>query len=240
MNLKQAGAASPADRLGRPLLLFNIVLLKNNKNQLTNNTYGGIIAAKEGCVMKHTDVRALSRFVYALVSAVFVLNLLVLPLVPGLVAMKGDGLAECGRLSLEVSLPAPAVFLLVCWQYLWRIWRMGSYDVVLTVFLLFCGGCTAVILWQGRRVLGAIAKQTPFCRENGVSLRRAAVCCFLISGAAALRVCWGFWYYRSILPLLTYNALFVPLFLMAGLLCMVMSALFRQAAQLKEENDLTI
>ncbi|WP_279036002.1 DUF2975 domain-containing protein [Gemmiger formicilis] len=27
---------------------------------------------------------------------------------------------------------------------------------------------------------------------------------------------------------------------MAGLLCMVMSALFRQAAELKEENDLTI
>ena len=130
--------------------------------------------------MKHTDVRALSRFVYALVSAVFVLNLLVLPLVPGMVAMKGDGLKECGRLSQEMSLPAPVVFLLVCWQYLWRIWRMGSYDVVLTVFLLFCGGCTAVILWQGRRVLGTIARQTPFCRENGVSLRRAAVCCFLI------------------------------------------------------------
>lgn len=190
--------------------------------------------------MKRMDVQALSALLRVLVSVVFVLNLLVLPLAPGLAAMKGDGLAQCAALSQETALPAPVVFLLVCWQYLWRIWRMGSYDVVLTLFLLFCGACTAVILWQGRRVLGAIAKQTPFCRENGVSLRRAAVCCFLISGAAALRVCWGFWYYRSILPLLTYNALFVPLFLMAGLLCMVMSALFRQAAQLKEENDLTI
>ena len=69
---------------------------------------------------------------------------------------------------------------------------------------------------------------------------RAAICCFLISGAALLRLVWGFAYYRSVAPLLTYNALFVPIFLMAGLLCMVMSALFQQAAQLKAESDLTI
>ena len=72
------------------------------------------------------------------------------------------------------------------------------------------------------------------------NLRRAAVCCFLISAAALIRLLWGFWYYASILPLLTYNALFVPVFFMGGLLCLVMSALFRQAAELKAENDLTI
>ena len=47
-------------------------------------------------------------------------------------------------------------------------------------------------------------------------------------------------YYGSIAPLLTYNALFVPIFILGGLLCLVMSALFRQAAELKAENDLTI
>lgn len=120
------------------------------------------------------------------------------------------------------------------------VWSSDVYSVVLTLFLLFCGVCTAVILWQGRRVLGTVICRTPFCRENGVSMRRAALCCFLISAAALARVVWGLFYYRSAAPLLTYNALFVPIFLMAGLLCMVMSALFRQAAELKEENDLTI
>ena len=38
----------------------------------------------------------------------------------------------------------------------------------------------------------------------------------------------------------TYNALFVPIFTMFGLLCLVMSALFRQATEMKAENDLTI
>lgn len=59
-------------------------------------------------------------------------------------------------------------------------------------------------------------------------------------GIIILRLIWGLAYYRTIEPLLSYNALFVPVFFMAGLLCLVMSALFRQAAELKAENDLTI
>ena len=68
----------------------------------------------------------------------------------------------------------------------------------------------------------------------------AGICCFLISLFALIRMVWGLFYYGSIAPLLTYNALFVPVFFMGGLLCLVMSALFRQAAVLKEESDLTI
>ena len=120
------------------------------------------------------------------------------------------------------------------------MWTAGVYEVVLALFLLFCGICTAVILWQGRRVLGTILTGAPFRAENGVSLRRAAVCCFLIAAAALARVVWGLFYYGSVAPLLTYNALFVPIFILGGLLCLVMSALFRQAAELKAENDLTI
>ena len=97
-----------------------------------------------------------------------------------------------------------------------------------------------MLLWQARRILGTLTNAMPFRQENVDSMRRAAVCCFCIAGASLVRICWGFWFYQSLRPLLTYNALFFPLFLMGGLLCMVMSALFRQAAALKEENDLTI
>ena len=55
-----------------------------------------------------------------------------------------------------------------------------------------------------------------------------------------LRTIWGLWFYQSLRPLATYNALFVPIFTMFGLLCLVMSALFRQATEMKAENDLTI
>ena len=40
--------------------------------------------------------------------------------------------------------------------------------------------------------------------------------------------------------LLSYTALFIPLFTMAGLLCLVMAGLFHRAAEMKAENDLTI
>ena len=126
--------------------------------------------------------------------------------------------------------------------FIWMMAAVGEdqYWLVLTAFLLFCGVCTAVILWQGRRVLDTILKGNPFVMDNAKSLKTAAMCCFLISGAALARLVWGFAYYRSIMPMLTYNALFVPIFLMGGLLFMVMSALFRQAVELKAENDLTI
>ena len=89
-------------------------------------------------------------------------------------------------------------------------------------------------------MLDTILKGATFTLGNAANLKRAAVCCFIISGAALIRTVWGLFYYRSIAPFLTYNFLFVPLFLMAGLVCMVMSALFRQAAEMKAENDLTI
>ena len=70
--------------------------------------------------------------------------------------------------------------------------------------------------------------------------RWEALCSFIISGAALVRVIFNVCLFRSAMPLLSYNALFVPIFAMAGLLCLVMSALFRQAAEMKAENDLTI
>ena len=60
------------------------------------------------------------------------------------------------------------------------------------------------------------------------------------AAAALARVAFSVWRYRSPMPLVSYNALFVPMFAMGGLLCLVMSALFRQAAEMKAENDLTI
>ena len=175
--------------------------------------------------MEQLTTRRLSRVLRILVTIVFVCNLVTLFFVPWLSVQRGIHIFG-GALPFYAAPPdnQPA----------------GVYSIVLTVFLLFCGACTAGLLWQARRVLGTMINARPFCRENAGAMRRAALCCFLIAAAALARTCWGFAFYRSIRPLLTYNALFCPLFLMGGLLYMVMSALFRQATALKEENDLTI
>ena len=196
--------------------------------------------------MEQTPVQKLARVLRVLVVITFVCNILALFLVPMMAftssagEVVGWGIDELSDLyGLE---PVPDIYycfdlvLLLSWFAVWG----DAYMAVLTVFLWACGTCTAVILWQGKGVLDTMLKGTPFVMDNAKSLKRAAICCFLISGAALLRLVWGFAYYRSVAPLLTYNALFVPIFLMAGLLCMVMSALYQQAAQLKAESDLTI
>lgn len=186
--------------------------------------------------MPNSNVQKIARILHILVLFTFLCNLLALPLVPGLVYYRFNLKTIQSMWAYEWN-DCMANFLnaLLTW------WNSGEpYTVVLTLFLLFSGVCTAVILWQGHRVLRTILRGTPFSLENAVSLRRAAVSSFVISAAALVRVIFSVYYYHSPFPLLTYNALFVPIFAMAGLLCLVMSALFRQAAEIKAENDLTI
>lgn len=194
--------------------------------------------------MEKNAAQGLARVLKVFVTVAFVCNLLVLPLVPGLVGMGRGGLHDLATLipydaPWEAPLHAAAAFFLVCWQYLSRVWR-EPYTGVLAAFLLFCGANTAHILWQARRVLETVMEGRPFQRRNARSMVGAAISCVLIALAALLRLFWGFFYYDSLAPLFTYNALFIPLFAMGGLLCLVMSALFRQAADLKEDSDLTI
>ena len=195
--------------------------------------------------MKKADVKKLARVLRVLVIIVFICNLIALFFVPAVVIMSPGGMVESIARDWELwasgenpgDLYYPfSVFLLLSWLGMFT----EPYYAVLVLLLVLCGVGTAIILWQAKRVLDTIIKENPFTLNNARNLRRAAVCCFVISGAALVRLVSGLIYYGNISPLLTYNALFVPLFLMAGLLFMVMSALFRQAAELKEENDLTI
>lgn len=186
--------------------------------------------------METTPVRKIAGILKALMTATFVCNLIALPLVPGLVLFRFD-LERIQALWAYDADDCLGNFMdaLLSW------WCRGEpYTAMLTLFLLFAGACTAVILWQGRRVLDTILRGEPFSMENAVSLRRAARASFVISAAALVRVVFSVCFYRSPIPLFTYNALFIPIFAMFGLLCLVMSALFRQAVEIKAENDLTI
>ena len=195
--------------------------------------------------MRQKTAIQLARVLRVLVLITLVCNLLALLLVPAMVASSPhrtveDLLEGAGYLLGLEQMPEDYIPFLLVLIFSWLAVWTDAYAGVLTAFLLACGVCTAVILWQGKRVLDTILKEKPFCGENAGNLKRAAVCCFLISAFALVRVVWGMIYYQAVRPLLTYCGLFVPVFLMAGLLCLVMSALFRQAAEMKAENDLTI
>lgn len=119
------------------------------------------------------------------------------------------------------------------------IWEEMSY-VLYTVFFLLCGCCTLTLLRQGRDILDTVLAGDPFRMDNARYLKRAAISCWVISAAAVVRLVVELFCFRSTQPLYAHNTLFAPAFLMAGLLLMVMSALFRQAAHMQEEQNLTI
>ena len=179
--------------------------------------------------MEHNVVVRMAKVLYGMVLAVFVFNLLVLPLVPGYTMMAYEGMGM-GHPSIS-SLMGTMRSLLGAGVPAW--WWSAA-------FFLGCGICTAVLLWQARCILSTIIAQTPFQRSNARSMKRAAASCWGIALLAAVRMAVWFLRLRSAAPLFTFTALFIPVSLMAGLLFLVMSALFRQAAELKEDQDLTI
>ena len=191
--------------------------------------------------MKAASVQKIARVLDALVLITLLCNFIALLLVPGMVYFRfsQEGSMSFADLQTVFGYDVDDGLGHLLTIYLRDVWQ-EPYTAMLTLFLLFSGVCTAVILWQGLRVLDTILRGEPFSLENAVSLRRAAVCSFVISAAALARVVFSLWLFRSLAPLLSYNALFVPIFAMFGLLCLVMSALFRQAAEIKAENDLTI
>ncbi len=191
--------------------------------------------------------RRLVRVLSICIFALFILNILLIPLVPALVMLGREGKPVLLELIDLFTPPAegveplfefaPLFWLLILTLAAWE----SAYHAVLSIFLMVCGVCTAVILWQARRVLRTLTQGAPFQRCNVQALRISAICCFAISGMALIRLVYScFFYAKSIAPVFSYNGLFVPVFLLGGLLCLVMSSLFGQAAELREENDLTI
>ena len=194
--------------------------------------------------MEKTAVQRLAAVLRTMVLIVFVLNLLCLLFVPGMavICLDRDTMADPEwRKALAWALQERGLLLVgvVCLGGFRSLLEHAPVGV-LSLFFWVCGTCTALILWQARSVLDTILAGNPFQLKNARALNRAAVCCWIISGVALLRLLWWLWCDRGIAPLFTYNALFIPAFLMGGLLFQVMSALFHQAAELKEDQDLTI
>ena len=194
--------------------------------------------------MERTAVQRLAAVLRTMVLIVFVLNLLCLLFVPGMavICLDRDTMADPEwRKALVWTLQERGLLFVgvVCLGGFRSLLEHAPVGV-LSLFFWVCGTCTALILWQARSVLDTILAGNPFQLKNARALNRAAVCCWIISGVALLRLLWWLWHDHSAAPFFTYNALFIPAFLMAGLLFQVMAALFRQAAELKEDQDLTI
>lgn len=164
--------------------------------------------------MEKKSAQAVAKLLRVLVYIVLACNVICLPMVPYFVLMS------IFIQSLRV-LTVP-------------------YAIAMIAFFWICGCCTAVILWQAKRILDTILVGNPFQMANAVSMNRAAAACWVISAVALVRFVAETVVLWNPITVFTYNTLFIPCFFMAGLLFRVMAALFRQAAELQEDQDLTI
>ena len=190
--------------------------------------------------MNRTAAQKIADVLVLLCILLILCDVFLLPLAPALAYFRFQGPAS---VELEQLMATFAYdfddglgnLLRIVLQEVWQT----SDSAVLALFLLLSGVCGAGILVQGIRILASVADGTPFSLQNALCLQRSATCCWIIAaGALGRSVFTGC--REGAAALLSYTALMVPLSFMAGLLCLIMSALFHRAAELKAENDLTI
>ena len=198
--------------------------------------------------MAETNVQRLARILKLLVRIVLACNIICLLLVPLLILLTNSGglsgVRALAAIVFETAMSPEKrqeflmlpIAVLGAWIEVWK----GAETAVWTVFFWVCGICTLVILRQAKNILDTVLVRDPFQMVNARSMKRAALSCWVISAAAVVRLVIWIWMERSYAPLFTYTCFFIPAFFMAGLLFMVMSALFQQAAELQEDQNLTI
>ena len=196
--------------------------------------------------MERTNVQKLAGILKILVQVTFCANVIALILIPGLLYYDPYNLLRGARDFLSTVVwpneddvvMAGVVGVLLGW--FGAVTDPAAFHLGGSLFLLACGLCSACILRQALWILNTIQERNPFQMRNVKAMKRAAQCCWGISGAALVRFAWEICTLKNMAPLFTYNALAIPVFFMGGLLFLVMSALFRQASELQEDQDLTI
>ena len=175
--------------------------------------------------MQPVPLRPLSRLLTAGTWAVLVCNALALAVLPFVLAW---------RYSAGASRPE-----FLAWPAAVALGARPDYVVSLLVYYP-CGACTFTALWQVRRVLVDMASGSPFSMRNALCVRRVAVCCFIISALACARLAFHLASYPLSHVIWYYNTLFVPFFAAVGLFFLALAEVFRQAAELREDNSLVI
>jgi hypothetical protein len=117
------------------------------------------------------------------------------------------------------------------WCYKTYFWTTGQNYWFLLIFLAITGVFCLVIVYELRKIFKTLKKREPFQRDNVTSLKRIAIMALLISAAYVIKII----FYVSFLTIILMMA-----FLIMGLFALILSEVFRQAIDVKEENDLTI
>ena len=131
-----------------------------------------------------------------------------------------------GGIVLYISLPFSLKW------YFGVIYRISSENYYFLLgFLYITGFFCLVIVFELKKIFKTLNRRNPFMMDNVKSLNRMAISAFIIALLYVIKVI----FYNSFL-----TVIITMVFIVAGLFTVIFAEVFRQAIQVKEENDLTI
>lgn len=131
-----------------------------------------------------------------------------------------------GGLGILITLP----YLLKWYMNTLYLTSSENYNFLLG-FLYITGIVCLGLVNEIRKIFKTLNRRNPFMMDNVKSLNRIGGSCFIIAAAYILKV----FFYNSVL-----TAIITMVFIIAGLFSVVLAEVFRQAIEVKQENDLTI
>lgn len=131
-----------------------------------------------------------------------------------------------GGIAIILGLP----FILKWYMELLRENAVDLYPFLLP-FLYITGILALILVNELRKVFKTLNRLDPFRMDNVKSFKIMSVCCFTIAFAYLVKIL----IFNSFLTIIL-----CMVFIIAGLFLLIFSEVFRQAAIVKEENDLTI
>jgi uncharacterized membrane-anchored protein len=157
-----------------------------------------------------------------------------------------SGIPQFLKISLDIMIVLGIlVFLWAVFTSFSGLLQFKSLKLIITFILFLAGGLSLLaMLYYLRRIIGSLVQKTPFTWSNVKSLRMIALFCLVIS------ICYG----ANIFINKQYIALTIVsidkygihtdleflIFFFAACFIFVLSQVFKQAVEFKEENDLTI
>ncbi|MBZ9688775.1 DUF2975 domain-containing protein [Clostridium estertheticum] len=156
-------------------------------------------------------------------------------------------LASLLKISLDIMIIIGiAVYFIMLKQTLTeKAVDMSSGRFIITCILFIIGGISVIlILFNLRKIVNSLINVTPFIRDNVLCLKRISLLCFSVSVCYALNFFINGQYKN-------YNFAYVDssgihtdieflIFFFAGWFILILSQVFKQAVEVKEENEFTI
>lgn len=123
-----------------------------------------------------------------------------------------------------------------------NLWKL---NIIISYLLYLAGGISIFgILFKLREIIKSLIKRTPFIWSNVKSLKMISVFCFIIAGTYIINFFVNGQYMDFEFIAIDLSGVHTDfefiIFLFAGCFIFVLSQVFKQAVEYKEENDLTI